>query len=216
MHIGRQISAARGLLLWNISELAEQLGLANDAIKKIENGSVRPQPGTLQEIIKIFGENGVEFMEDSGVYLRPQTVTVYKGQQGLWDFVDNLYSVLAKRGGTFLQTGPTEETFMQYMGDYYKIHKERMQSLASSRTNIRGYYLLSSENIPDTRLEYFEYRSTTQNLLPDISFCVYGGRLALASFRTDPTPTIVVHNIPSIASAYKKQFMLLWKQAKPV
>ena len=215
MPTGHQIGAARGLLLWSVSELAQQSGLTNDAIKKIENGSIHPQSGTLQEIRKIFNENGVEFTED-GVSLRPQTATVYKGQKGLWNFADNLYSVLAKQGGVFLQTGPTEETFMQYMGEYYKIHKERMKSLISSRTDIKGYYLLNSENTSDTRLDYFEYRCTTHNFLPDISFCVYGGRLALSSFRTNPAPTIVVHNIPSIASAYKKQFMLLWNQAHPV
>ncbi|MCL2474006.1 MAG: helix-turn-helix domain-containing protein, partial [Alphaproteobacteria bacterium] len=170
MHIGRQISAARGLLLWNVSELAEQLGLTNDVVKKIESGSVRPQPGTLQEIRKIFGENGVEFTEESGVYLRPQTVAVYKGQKGLWDFSDNLYSVLAKQGGIFLQTGPVEETFMQYMGEYYDIHNERMKSLISSRKDMKGYHLLNSATMPDVRLDYLEYRSMTQDFFTDVSF----------------------------------------------
>jgi len=216
MHIGNQISAARGLLLWNVSDLADQVGLSSDSIKSIENGTLTPQIGTLLEIKKILGENGVEFTSDFGVYLRPQTVSVYKGQKGLCDFSDSLYNVLARHGGIFLQTGPVEESFMQYIGDYYEIHKERMKSLVESKNDIKCFHLLNSDVSPKIRLDYVEYRKNKQDFFTDVAFYSYGGRLAIASFKTDPAPTIVVHNIPSIATAYRKQFMLLWEQAEVI
>src|SRR5271163_2352797 len=129
MSIGRQISAARGLLRWSGVVLAEKAGLTRDTINKIESDAVQPREGTVADIVRVFDENGVEFTENSGVRLKPQGVEVLTGSTGLRRFFDDVYEHSRKHGGLIQQTGIDETTFSEYLGDYSPVHIQRMTEL---------------------------------------------------------------------------------------
>ncbi len=214
MSVGRQIRAGRGLLKWSAATLAEKAGLTRDTINKIEDEAVQPREGTLKDIVRVFDENGVEFTDNYGVRLKPQGVEVLVGHDGLCRFFDMVYEYAQKHGGTFMQTGVDENVFSEHLGDYSPVHVKRMTQLVTERKDIKFQALIRKGDTNFTCSDYAEYRWLPKNLFEPVPFYVYGDRLAIMSFQTVPAPTIVVHNIPAITHAYKKQFEALWNLSK--
>lgn len=58
-----QIRAARALLAWKQTDLAERSGVSEISIKNIERGATDPRASTLRAIQDAFTEAGVIFME---------------------------------------------------------------------------------------------------------------------------------------------------------
>ncbi len=56
-----QIRAARALIGWSQGELAEQSGLSQTGIARIENGTNRPNSSTIEKIVDAFGKDGIIF-----------------------------------------------------------------------------------------------------------------------------------------------------------
>lgn len=216
MSIGRQIRAGRGLLRWSSAVLAEKAGLTRDTINKIEDDAVQPREGTIKDIIRVFDENGVEFTDNFGVRLKPQGVEVLVGHEGLCRFFDGVYEYSSKHGGTILQTGVDEDIFSEHLGDYSPIYIKKMTKLVEERKDIKVQALIREGDTNVICSEYAEYRWLSKEMFDPVPFYVYGDCLAIISFQTIPSPTIVLHKIPAITQAYKKQFEALWKMSKPI
>jgi len=216
MSIGRQIRAGRGLLRWSGAVLAEKAGLTRDTINKIEDDAVQPREGTIKDIIRVFDENGVEFTDNFGVRLKPQGVEVLVGHEGLCRFFDGVYEYSSKHGGTILQTGVDEDIFSEHLGDYSPIYIKKMTKLVEERKDIKVQALIREGDTNVICSEYAEYRWLSKEMFDPVPFYVYGDCLAIISFQTIPSPTIVLHKIPAITQAYKKQFEALWKMSKPI
>jgi len=214
MSIGRQIRAARGLLRWSGAVLAEKAGLTRDTINKIEDDAVQPREGTLKDITRVFDENGVDFTDNYGVRLKPQGVEILTGREGLCRFFDEVYEHVRKHGGTILQIGVDEGVFSEHLGKHSPLHIKRMTQLTQERHDIKVLTLIKEGDTNYVCSDYAEYRWLPKELFDPVPFYVYGDRLAIMSFQTVPAPTIVVHNIPAITSAYKKQFEALWNMSK--
>ncbi len=214
MSIGRQIRAARGLLRWSGAALAEKAGLTRDTINKIEDDAVQPREGTLKDIIRVFDEHGVDFTDNYGVRLKPQGVEILTGHEGLCRFFDNVYEHVHKHGGTILQTGIDETLFDEHLGKYSPVHTKRMAQLARERNDLKVLALIKEGDMDFSCSDYADYRWLPAELFDPVPFYIYGDRLAIISFQTVPAPTIIVHNIPAITNAYKKQFELFWNMSK--
>jgi transcriptional regulator with XRE-family HTH domain len=63
MITGAQIRAARALIGWKQSDLAEKSGVSEISIKNIERGATDPRASTLQSIQGAFDRAGVAFLE---------------------------------------------------------------------------------------------------------------------------------------------------------
>lgn len=76
--ISRQIRAARSLLGWEQTHLAEASGVAISTIRRIEglNGQISAQTRTIDRLRQAFEEAGIEFIgePEPGVKLRLQTI----------------------------------------------------------------------------------------------------------------------------------------------
>jgi DNA-binding XRE family transcriptional regulator len=214
MSLGRQIRAARGLLRWSAAALAEKAGLTRDTINKIEDEAVQPREGTLKDIVRVFDENGVEFTDNYGVRLKPQGVEVLVGHDGLCRFFDGVYEYVSKHGGLLQQTGIDEALFSEHMGDYEPIYNEKMTKLTSERKDIKFQAIIREGDTNFACSKYADYRWLSADLFDPVPFYIYGDCLAIISFQTIPSPTIVLHKIPAITQAYRKQFEALWKMAK--
>lgn len=59
-----QMRAARALLNWKQTTLAEMSGVSLAGIKNIESGASDPSPRTMQAILKAFEEAGVFFLKE--------------------------------------------------------------------------------------------------------------------------------------------------------
>lgn len=214
MSIGRQISAARGLLRWSSAVLAEKAGLTRDTINKIESDAVQPREGTVADIIRVFEENGVEFTENSGVRLKPQGVEILIGQEGLQRFFDGVYEYVRKQGGTIMQLGIDENLFWAMGVDYSAFHRKRMTELVAERKDIEVLAIICEGDTNFIASEYNHYRWISKDLFSPVPFYIYGECLAIMDFQTIPAPTIVLHKFPAITQAYRKQFEAFWKMAQ--
>lgn len=72
---GEQIRAARELIRWRQSNLAEQSGVSLDTIKRLEaiRGEVSANVRTVDAIVQTFRNAGVKFLErssDAGIGVR--------------------------------------------------------------------------------------------------------------------------------------------------
>jgi len=217
MSVGRQISAARNLLLWSIPEMSDKTGLTKDTIKRIEEGIVQPHTNTLKEIQKSFDENGVEFTENFGVRFKPENIRVLKGQEGLRAFFDEVYNHISANGGDILQIGIDDALFMSHMGEYAFVHMERMTKLVNSRKDIHVHAIIDKkENAVKECEDYGQYRYLSKDIFGYVVFYVYGDRLAIITFQAIPSPSIVIHEIPEITEGYIKLFNFFWDQAEPI
>jgi DNA-binding XRE family transcriptional regulator len=214
MVTGRQIRAARGLLNWSAIALAEKAGLTRESIKKIEDETVQPREGTLADIVGVFEEHGVEFTDNSGIRLKPQGVEVLTGHQGLCQFFDGVYEHARKHGGLVQHLGIDESLFTKHLGDYSPIHIERMTKLVNDRKDVKFQALIREGDTNFACSDYAEYRWQPKELFDPVPFYLCGDHLAIMSFQTIPAPTIVLHKIPAITRAYRKQFENMWKISK--
>jgi len=65
-----QIRAARALIGWKQTELAEAANVSEMSIKNIERGSTDPRVSTLEAIRTALEAAGVEFINGTGVKLK--------------------------------------------------------------------------------------------------------------------------------------------------
>lgn len=214
MSIGRQIRAARGLLKWSGEILAKKAQLTRDAISKIEDEAVQPREGTLNDIIRVFDENGVEFTDNFGVRLKPQGVEVLIGQKGLHQFFDNVYEHARKHGGTIVQYGLEEQFLSTLGGEYAKAHRARMAKLVDERKDVKVLAIVCEGDTNFVASEYNEYRWIPTDLFSPVLFYIYGECTAIMNFQTVPAPTIVLLKFPTITAACRKQFDIFWNMSR--
>src|ERR1700753_2604127 len=108
----RQIRAARALLNWSQTDLAEASGIAVSSIKNVENSITTARKETMDDIQSAFEKAGVEFLPGSGVRLSTESITVLKGSDALNVFFDDVYHSLNKNGGgEVLVSGVEEKTY---------------------------------------------------------------------------------------------------------
>ena len=71
MHlVGKQITAARGLLGMSQSQLAEAAGIAEQTIIRFEKEQHEPRPETVEAIREVLESRGIEFINGIGPGVR--------------------------------------------------------------------------------------------------------------------------------------------------
>jgi len=88
----KQVKAARALAGWTAEELASQCRLTADTIANIETGRTQAREGSLDRIVKAFDSVGVEFIENRGVALRRDTITIFEGENFYIRFLDYVFT----------------------------------------------------------------------------------------------------------------------------
>jgi len=204
-----QIRGARGILNWSQTELAQRTGISATSIGSIENGQSTPRANTMQTIQKAFEDAGLEFIGREGVRQKTGDVRVLKGRQGFWEFYQDVHDTLSKSPGEVLVSNVNEREFEKWLGpENVKTHVARMKDVngVSYQIMVREedhYYLAT----PD----YAEYRWTPKEHFSSVPFYVYGKKLAILLFDTEPT--VIIIDYPAVAEAYRMQFSAIWSVA---
>lgn len=214
MITGRQIRAARGLLDWSAVILAKKANLTREAISKIEEEHVQPREGTLNDIIRAFEENGIEFTDNEGVRVKPQGVEVLIGENGLRQFFDHVYEYARKYGGTIVQYGLEEQFLSSLGGEYAAHHRGRMTKLVNERKDIKVLAIVCEGDTNFVCSEYNEYRWIPKEVFSPVLFYVFGESTAIMNFQTIPAPTIILMKFPTITNACRKQFEIYWNMSR--
>ncbi len=204
----RQIRAARALLNWSQSDLASASGVAVSSIKNIENSLTVARKDTIQDIRGALEKSGVEFIPGSGVRTRTEAITVLKGADSLQIFFDDIYhSMQTHNGGEIMIYGVEEKSYDAVDKRMVDDHLARMQKLGNVTQKVICRKGDSYFTVP-----YAEYRWADASLFTGTPFYVYQDKLAMILW--EPELQVIVLQYPQLVDAYKKQFMVLWKNAE--
>ncbi|MDR3425042.1 MAG: helix-turn-helix transcriptional regulator [Alphaproteobacteria bacterium] len=203
---GRQIRAARGLLKWSSLVLAEKSGLTRETINKIEDESVHPREGTLHDIIRVFSENGVEFIGNRGVALKDDVVTL-NGENSFFHVLDDVIATLKNtKGAEVLFFCVNDRVSPPTIVENYR------------RLRRSGIAMRSLVKEGDTYLmgKLHEYRYLPQQFFHNNTSLIYSNKFA--TMILDPNTgsdigAIIIRN-PHIASAQRNIFNLIWSTSE--
>lgn len=210
MITGRQVRAARGLLGWDASALAEKANLSRETISNIENGSVQARGGTLNDIERVFVEHRLEFIDNQGVRFRPEGVEVLNGKEGVAKFWDLAFMTAQISGGIFRQNGINDDALIQCAPDVVEKHIKRMAALRQTRHDALVRVILHYGNYNFVCTEYADYKWHPQNMPTPVPYYVFGDSVGIFVFDADPAPKIILISSPIIAAAYIRQFDETW------
>lgn len=200
-----QIRAARGLLNWSQTELAERTGLSSTSIGSLENGKSQPREHTLDTIRDVFEKSGIEFTSGSGVRLRQQTIKIIEGEEGHTKFLDDIFATASVEKSIIRIYGVAEPN----PGDpAYKHLKAHLDRLIAANVVERVLLKAGDENYMGPR--HF-YRHIPEASYTDYPFLLCGNKIAMIS-NGPPAQIILIEN-PQFALSFQKMFDLIWQNA---
>lgn len=203
-----QIRAARALLDWSQSDLADNAGLSQTGIARIENGTNKPNSRTIEKIHTAFDHFDIEFISDNGVRKRTGEIKTLKGQSGFRSFMDDVYETLKINGGEIAVSNVDENNWIKWMGEEeYKIHSARMKDLG---VKINSRILVKEGDDFFIASEFAKYRWFPQELFNDQSIYVYNNKMALITFSDDDVKVMILNNT-EFAESFKILFDIAWK-----
>lgn len=212
----RQIRAARALLNWSQSDLADQSGIAVSSIKNVENSITVARKETLEDIQKAFEKSGVEFLPGSGVRIKEQTITVMHGIDGYWGMLDDVYHTLLKEGGEICIMGLDETLVTKALGQQdpeeggEKLSKH-INRLQKSRISERLIIKKGDTNIV-APLAW--YRCIPEQYFAPYPLYIYGQKIGILHW--GPPFKAVIYENPEIAEALQRIFNFVWNNSEAI
>jgi len=204
-----QIRAARALLNWKQSKLAEVSGISVPAIARLEQFIGSPRSDTLRAIQTAFEANGIEFFGENGVNLCREVfrIDTFEGIEGMQKIWDDVVVACANRKSEFLMSSMDEKYWIDLYGDKVGDEmKRRFQAKIHSRLLIKeGNNLCIGSD--DT------YRCIPKAVFGQVPHFVYADRYALINW--DPLRVVLIRS-QSVADTFRRQFEFNWALGTPV
>lgn len=198
--------AARGLLDWQQSDLAEITGLSLTAIKNFEGGIKRSHKKTAQTIQSAFESHGIEFPVSGGLRQIDDLTSVYRftGKDYIRGLNNDIYTSINPAKDEIL-TASVSESFwpVETSGEYYSW---------CERTQVKVKMLVPFEQ-EKGELPYKVYRVVPPEMLGKITYCIYADRLAFVFWKKKQ---VIVLRSAIVAEAFRNQFLYLWKTGRPL
>lgn len=205
-----QIRGARGILNWSQSELAERTGISATSIGSIENGISTARANTLITIRKAFEDAGIEFIGMDGVRIKTNDIRIFRGKDGFVEFFDHVYeSIKGTVNSEIFVSNVNESKFIKLAADSAEGHMQRMQAVKGMHFKA----LLKEGDQDFAASEYVEYRWMKKEFFTSVPFYVFGKQLAVILLEDDPK--ILLLQYPSVADAFRLQFLAMWENALP-
>jgi transcriptional regulator with XRE-family HTH domain len=202
-----QIRAARALLDWSQSDLADNAGLSQTGIARIENGTNKPNSNTLEKIKKAFDDADIEFLGDSGVRRKANEVKTLNGQDGFRRFMDDVYETVKQTGGEISVYNVNEKNWIRWMGEEeYKSHANRMKSL---KDTVKFRIIIQENDYYFIANDFAQYKWFPKALFKESSFYAYGGKLALINFEKENV-VIMMLDQKDFTDSFRVLFDIAW------
>jgi predicted transcriptional regulator len=208
-----QIRAARALLDWSQSDLAERSGLSQTGIARIENGTNQPNSRTLEKIEAAFEKADIEFLGTTGLRKKTGEVKVMSGREGFIAFMDDVYETMKNAGGKICVYNVDEINWIKWMGEeQYKIHSERMKNISHPLTS---KIIVKESDWFFIANEFSEYRWFPKELFNEQSFYAYDKKLAFINFKEEDVQVMIL-NQHEFTEGFRVLFNIAWDAvAKP-
>lgn len=207
----QQVKAARALLDWKQTDLAEASGMSLPAIARLENGATSPRADTINAITQAFSNNGIEFNDEVGVSLRREVfrIEVFEGKAAMRRIWDDVSATFAPTGGgELLMSGMDERIWIKEYGDDLDAEvRRRFKAKIKSRLLIKegDNLCVGSDDV---------YRCVPEAVFGQTPYFVYADKFALINW--GPPAKIVLIQSKSVADNFRQQFEFNWKLGTPV
>jgi len=214
MITGRQIKAARALLGWDAADLAKRAKLSRETVSNIENDLVQARENTLADIVRVFVDNRLEFLDGQGVRFRPEDVEVLNGPEGMERFWNLVYAFIQTSSNVIIrQNGIPEGPLDACAPKAAAAHRERMKPLVATRKDIKARAIIDEGDMNFLCSDYFQYRWHPKTAPPPVPYYIFGDTVGIFAFDADPAPKVVLITSPTIARAHHTQFDKAWELA---
>ncbi len=202
-----QIRAARALIGWSQSDLADKAGLSQTGIARIENGTNHPNATTTNKILTAFDSADVEFIGDSGVKKRTSEVVTLEGKTGFIRFLDEVYETVSEKGGLVCLHNANPENWYKWVGeDFYNAHAQRMSKIEKD-FEFRITTRVGEDNFISS--SFAEYRFIPSEMFNDQSIYAYGDSLAFINFGSDSVAVHILKN-SYFSQGFQALFNIAW------
>ncbi|MDX2028331.1 MAG: helix-turn-helix transcriptional regulator [Alphaproteobacteria bacterium] len=207
MATAEQIKAARALLKWKQSDLAELSGVSLPSINNIERAIASPRAGTLRKIRQTMEDQGVEFLDDSGVRLKkePFEILQYDGPDFIEKQNDDLFHCMQSAGDEVVACSLDESMFPKHAPDQvmrYASHQLKTDFRERILVREGDMYFLTHLHC---------YRWLPKTLIGKVPYLVYKNRFVLIMW--EARRVVIVKN-QAIADSFRTQFEYLWTLGK--
>ena len=203
-----QIRAARALLDWTVAQLGERVGVGATTISAIETGRSSGSKDVLTAIFYAFQNAGIELTNDGGVRPRQSQISTYRGQDGFRSFFDDIYEVATTFDHpNICITNVNEAEYDRWLGAYEPVHAHRMAKLETVKIRV----LMKENDVHLTSTAYCEYRWVPEERFADVSFYIYGDKVAFIEFSEHDVNVTVVESM-SVTVAIRKMSELYWEK----
>ncbi len=204
-----QIRAARALLGWKQSQLAQVSGVSIPAIARLEQNTGNPRSGTIDAIQKAFETNGVEFLGETGVDLRKEIfkIDILEDSDAIQKIWDDVVVTLQGTGGEMLMSGMDEKLWFDVYGD--KVGDEMKRRF---KAGIRSRLLIKEGDNVCVGADD-SYRCVPKAVFGQIPYFVYADKYALIHW--NPMRIILIRS-QSVADTFRQQFEFNWSLGVPI
>lgn len=196
-----QLAAARAMLRWSQKELSSRTNITAEAINRIERGEIEnPRVSTIETIKQIFEENGIEFLDQSGVRFKSNKIREISGEGFYLKTLDDIFYTL-KSGDELLMLCTDDKVSSPEVNDSYRrIRKAgiKMRQLVEEG----NAYLMGS-------LE--EYRYISKKYYHNNVTLIYGNKIATV---LGHEAKIIIMEDYDFAFALKNLFNFIWSITK--
>jgi transcriptional regulator with XRE-family HTH domain len=207
-----QIRAARALLDWSQSDLADRAGLSQTGIARIENGTNQPNSQTLSKIVAAFEKADIEFMGLSGLRKKTGEIKTFRGLEGLKTFMDDVYEIARDQGGEFFFHNIRPENWIKWLGqEWWTSHVNRMTKV---KDNCTIKITVPEDNFSFISKEYGTYKWFPKDLIinENKSIYIYGHKIAFLNFEPDNVEITVLNN-REFSEGVRILLMIAWSNA---
>lgn len=202
----KQIRAARALLNWKQSDLAEASGLSLTAINNIENGSANPRAATLEQIALSFKAHRIVFIDGDGVKIDNNITQIFEGENAIQLLFEDILDTFKDGPKSEIMVSGVDENFFLTSAPHTLIeHIKELDVLGV------GKKLLSCEGDTNFISSPQAYRWVPKEQFSNLTlFYIYGDKWATIIW--DPLQVIIIDH-KWLAESYKRQFMFIWDKA---
>ena len=199
---GRQLAAARQLAELTVEEVAKRVGVSRNTITSFENGAHQPRGGTLTEILRVFRDVSVEFIE-GGVRWIGDTIRTFEGPDAYSRLLDEVYQTLHRQAGS--------EALFICIDDEVSEPDIVTANNRLREAGIKCRYLCSEEA---KRFDYpvCDYRLIPKRYYTNSVMVVFADKVATVSDANNSA--ILVRDIYQ-ANMMRGLFEMIWQQCPP-
>ncbi len=205
----RQIRAARALLDWKQSDLAEASGISLPSINNLEREIGSPRVDTFAAIQESLERAGIEFTSGNGVRLKNDIFEIshYQGDDFIEKQNDDLFFCMKNSDDEAVMCGLDERKFTIYAPDQVKRYEAYQR-----KTKFKERILIKNDDtffLANPRV----YRWISPELVGTIPYLVYKDRFVMIMW--EQKRVVIIRN-QGVADTFLKQFNFLWDIAEEI